>query len=87
MRLLRLNCKKFGNGPQRRQNFFQLNPIFPDNGQKDFDIYNVNYNHVLSSSLVVNDETRHQKLKEKLTQSIYLSPVYEKGYGQEKDEV
>jgi hypothetical protein len=25
----------------RKQNFFELNPIYPDYGEKDFDIYNV----------------------------------------------
>lgn len=39
----------------RRQNFFELNPIFPDQGQKDFDIYNTNYNHILSGKLAVSD--------------------------------
>ena len=24
----------------KRQNFFEMNPIFPDYGQSDFDIYN-----------------------------------------------
>lgn len=75
MRLLRLSCKWFADAPTRRQNFFELNPIFPDQGQKDFDIYNVDYNHILQSTLAASDEIRYQKLKEKLRNDVYLKPV------------
>ena len=30
----------------RKQNFFELNPIYPDYGEKDFDIYNVERHRV-----------------------------------------
>ncbi len=47
----------------RRQNFFELNPIYPDNGEKDFDIYNVDYKHIRSGMLAISDEERYMKLK------------------------
>lgn len=68
MRLMRLGGFRFGSGPQRRQNFFELNPIFPDQGQKDFDIYNVDYKHGLTAKKTIADETRYSNLKAKLTQ-------------------
>ena len=64
-----------------------MNPIYPDPGQKDFDIYNVDYNHVLSGTLAISDETRYNQLKAKLTKEVYLGPVLEKTYGQKKGEV
>jgi len=30
----------------RKQNFFELNPVYPDYGEKDFDIYNVERHRV-----------------------------------------
>lgn len=54
MRLVDKALAVFSSTP-RRQNFFELNPIFPDHGQKDFDIYNTNYNHILSGKLAVSD--------------------------------
>ena len=39
----------------RRQNFFELNPVFPDNAQKDFDIYNVDYNQQYPSILATKE--------------------------------
>ena len=53
-----MGCFKFSSGPPRRQNFFELNPIYPDRGQKDFDIYNADYKHVITGSLTISDETR-----------------------------
>jgi len=82
LRLLRVNVLRFGSAPPRRQNFFELNPIFPDIGQKDFDIYNVDYKHITSGKLAVADEVRNQKLKEKLTKDIYLQPILERTYGE-----
>lgn len=67
-------------GAVRRQNFFELNPIYPDQGQKDFDIYNVEYKHIQGGKLAVNDEARYQKLKEKLTEEVFLRPVRERTY-------
>ena len=66
LRLLRINSIRFSSGPQRRQNFFELNPIFPDNGQKDFDIYNKDYNHVYTNVLTDKDMDRELKIKDKL---------------------
>lgn len=86
MRLISRTGRFFGSAPPRRQNFFELNPIFPDQGQKDFDIYNTDYNHVLSSSMAIKDEARYMQLKEKLTKEVYLAPVLEKTYGQKKDD-
>lgn len=86
MRLMRLGGSRFGSGPQRRQNFFELNPIFPDQGQKDFDIYNVDYKHGFTAHKTIADETRYKNLKAKLTQEVYLAPVLEKNYGQTKGE-
>ena len=63
LRLLRLNTCCFSSGPLRRQNFFELNPIFPDQGQKDFDIYNVDQKRVLVSDLTIKDEMRSRQLK------------------------
>lgn len=54
-RLLKQNILKFAASPPRRQNFFELNPIFPDLGQKDFDIYNVDYKHIKSGKLAISD--------------------------------
>ncbi len=54
MRLINKALTRFSSTP-RRQNFFELNPIFPEHGQKDFDIYNNNYHHVLSGKLAVSD--------------------------------
>lgn len=71
MRLVNKTLGRFSSTP-RRQNFFELNPIFPEHGQKDFDIYNSNYHHVLSGKLAVSDETRYMKIKEKLRNEIYL---------------
>jgi hypothetical protein len=45
---------RFGSGV-RRQNFFELNPIYPDQGQKDFDIYNIEYKHIQGGKLAVSD--------------------------------
>jgi len=39
MRLILRNVCQFSSN--RKQNFFELNPIYPDYGEKDFDIYNV----------------------------------------------
>jgi hypothetical protein len=75
---------RFSNGSQRRQNFFELNPIYPDNGQKDFDIYNVDYKHIQSGQLAVSDEERYLQLKEKIKRDIYLKPVIEKNYDEKK---
>ena len=50
--LLRRLTHLMSNNP-RRQNFFELNPIFPDHGQKDFDIYNTDYNHIHPGHLVI----------------------------------
>ena len=80
IRLQRVRLALFGGIPPRRQNFFELNPVFPDQGQKDFDIYNVDYNHILSGTLATSDEMRHQKVKEKLTREVYLGPILEKNY-------
>jgi len=63
LRLLRLSLHSFGSNPPRRQNFFELNPIFPDQGQKDFDIYNTDYKHMDLDHLTNNDELRYQKIK------------------------
>jgi hypothetical protein len=71
MRLMNKALARFSSTP-RRQNFFELNPIFPDQGQKDFDIYNTNYNHILSGKLAVSEESRYMKVKEKLRNEIYL---------------
>jgi hypothetical protein len=54
LKLARRVCFLSSGGP-RRQNFFEINPIFPDNGQKDFDIYNVDYKHVMSGQLSAKD--------------------------------
>lgn len=86
LRLVRLSARWFGSGPQRRQNFFELNPIYPEEGQKDFDIYNADYKHVLSSNLALSDETRYYNIKQKLTKEVYLRPILEKVYGQQKGE-
>lgn len=45
----------------------------------------MDYNHVLSGQMAVNDENRYLQLKEKLTKEVYLGPVLEKTYGQKKD--
>lgn len=66
LRLFRFNIVRFSGSAPRRQNFFELNPIFPDYAQKDFDIYNVDYKHVQSGSLANNDEKRYQDVKTKL---------------------
>ena len=58
LRLMRVSACSFSSGPPRRQNFFELNPIFPDHGQKDFDIYNVDYKRVQVSDLTIKDELR-----------------------------
>lgn len=63
LRLLRLTRQPFSSIPPRRQNFFELNPIFPDQGQKDFDIYNTDYKHIDLDLLANNDELRYQKIK------------------------
>ena len=63
LRLLRLSTYSFSSGPPRRQNFFELNPIFPDQGQKDFDIYNVDYKRVQVSDMTIKDELRTRQLK------------------------
>lgn len=65
--LLRRSVVLFSSNGVRRQNFFELNPIYPDQGQKDFDIYNVEYKHVQGGQLAIADEERYQKLKQKLT--------------------
>jgi len=39
--LLRRSIALLSSNGVRRQNFFELNPIYPDEGQKDFDIYNI----------------------------------------------
>jgi hypothetical protein len=65
--LLRRSICWFSNSGVRRQNFFELNPIYPDEGQKDFDIYNIEYKHIQGGQLAVADEARYQKLKQKLT--------------------
>ena len=65
--LLRRSIVLFSSSGVRRQNFFELNPIYPDEGQKDFDIYNIEYKHVQGGLLAVSDEERYQKLKQKLT--------------------
>lgn len=46
---------KFANRSIRRQNFFELNPIYPDNGQKDFDIYNINEKKTQAKLLAISD--------------------------------
>ncbi len=79
MMLLLRGLRWFGSGV-RRQNFFELNPIYPDQGQKDFDIYNIEYKHVQGGRLAVSDETRYQKLKGKLTEEVFLRPIREKTY-------
>ena len=56
LRLLHSNLLRFGSDSIRRQNFFELNPIYPDLGQKDFDIYNVEYKHIQAGQLAINDE-------------------------------
>ena len=66
LRLLRMNLRKFSSDPPRRQNFFELNPIFPDQGQKDFDIYNTDYKHIPVATLTENDNNRNQSVKQKL---------------------
>jgi hypothetical protein len=76
LRLLRASLCRFGGAGIRRQNFFELNPIYPDQGQKDFDIYNVDYKHIQGGQLAISDETRYQKLKQKITQDIMLRPVH-----------
>ena len=58
IRILRMNCFRFSSIPPRRQNFFELNPIYPDRGQKDFDIYNADYKHVITANLTISDEAR-----------------------------
>lgn len=63
LRLLRMSTISFSSAPPRRQNFFELNPIFPDHGQKDFDIYNVNCKKVKVSDMTINDENRFQQLR------------------------
>jgi len=63
LRLLRINACSFSSGPLRRQNFFELNPIFPDQGQKDFDIYNADNKRVLVSDLTIKDELRSRQLR------------------------
>lgn len=63
LRLLHVSFCRFGSTGIRRQNFFELNPIYPDNGQKDFDIYNVDYKHIQGGNLAISDEARYQKLK------------------------
>lgn len=59
IRLLRKSLAGFSGSNPRRQNFFELNPIFPDMGQKDFDIYNVEYKHVQGGQLAISDEQRY----------------------------
>jgi small subunit ribosomal protein S9 len=54
MLVLLRGVRWFGSGV-RRQNFFELNPIYPDQGQKDFDIYNIEYKHVQGGRLAVAD--------------------------------
>ena len=39
MRLILKDLRYFSTN--RKLNFFELNPIYPDYGEKDFDIYNV----------------------------------------------
>lgn len=39
--MIRLITKKIQLFSSRKQNFFELNPVYPDYGEKDFDIYNV----------------------------------------------
>ena len=63
LRCLSRGIMKFSSNPPRRQNFFELNPIFPDNGQKDFDIYNHNYNYIRTSDLTLKDIQRDRQLK------------------------
>lgn len=86
LRLLRRGAWGFGNGPVRRQNFFELNPIYPDAGQKDFDIYNVDYTHIVSGTLAGKNEQRYQQLKAKLTTDVYLRPILELTYGDKRGE-
>lgn len=47
----------------------------------------MDYNHVLSGTLAISDETRYQALKTKLRNEVYLGPVLEKTYGEKKGEV
>jgi hypothetical protein len=60
--------------------------VFPDQGQKDFDIYNVDYKHVLTAPKTVADESRHQQVKAKLTKELYLSFVLQKAQDQKQGE-
>lgn len=47
----------------RKQNFFELNPIYPDYGEKDFDIYNVERHRVPVFDKYVPIKKREDKLK------------------------
>jgi len=75
LRLFRINMAGFSSNKHRRQNFFELNPIFPDNAQKDFDIYNVDYRHVNTSKLRVKEQERGYAVMNKLTEDVYLRPI------------
>ena len=77
LKVLRKNIFCFSS-PIRRQNFFELNPIYPDFAQKEFDIYNSNYKQTFTKNLTINDETRYGRWKEKLQNEYFLKEVHEK---------
>lgn len=74
-------------GFSRRQNFFEMNPIYPDYGEKDFDIYN---SHRKKINLLDNVETqvnRRAKIKDAIRKKMVPPMFKKKEYQYEKGDL
>ena len=56
----------------RSQNFFEMNPVYPDLGEVDFDIYNTKRKMIPVIDTYSKFEKRQQRFRDLIKDKIYL---------------
>ena len=56
----------------RSQNFFEINPVYPDTNEKDFDLYNTDRKNIPALDAFKKVYDRSEKIKKQVKDSLFL---------------
>ncbi len=78
--ILRLHCRKeLGSLIKyntfffsRSQNFFEINPVYPDANEKDFDLYNTDRKNIPALDAFKKVYDRSEAIKKQVKNSLFL---------------
>lgn len=54
------------------QNFFEMNPVYPDMGEKDFDLYNSSRKKIKALDKMTDEERRRKVIQNLVKKKIYI---------------